>query len=119
VIIGVLADGTKEVIAIEDGYWESEESWAGLLRDLKRRGMRAPVKARTRQTKGAGSRKAGLAMAFKLALAAEAHWRRVNAPHLVALVRAGIQFRDGVQVPPHVEEHHSQEVEELPQGVAT
>ena len=40
VIIGVLADGTKEVIALEDGYRESQESWACLLRDLKRRGMR-------------------------------------------------------------------------------
>lgn len=216
VVIGVLADGTKEVIALEEGYRESKESWAALLRDLKRRGLRAPVlaigdgnlglwaalrevypetreqrcwihkmrnvldklpkrmqarakvllhqimeapdrasaeaemvhfqeefsarypkaveclqkerealltffdfpaehwkhlrttnpiespfayvKARTRQTKGAGSRKAGLALAFKLAMTAEQHWRKINAPHLVALVRAGVQFRDGVQV---------------------
>ena len=213
VILGVLPDGTKEVIALEDGYRESNESWASLLRDLKRRGMPAPVvaiadgalgfwgalgdvypetqeqrcwvhkianvldklprrlqprakqilheimrapdrasaleeidhfsqeygvrypkavetlvkdqdrlltffdfpaehwihlrttnaiespfatvKARTRQTKGAGSRKAGLAMAFKLLLSAEEHWRRVNAPHLVALVRAGVRFPNG------------------------
>jgi putative transposase len=212
-IIGVLPDGRKEVIAIEDGYRESTESWASLLRDLKRRGMPAPVlavgdgalgfwaalrevypetqeqrcwkhkianvldklpkrlqprakdmlreimrapdresaledmarfcqefsarypkavetltkdqeqlltffdfpaehwihlrttnpvespfatvKARTKVTKGAGSRKAGLAMAFKLLLAAERHWRRVNAPHLVALVRAGVKFPNG------------------------
>jgi putative transposase len=213
VIIGVLPDGRKEVIAIEDGYRESTESWASLLRDLKRRGMPAPVlavgdgalgfwaalrevypetqeqrcwkhkmanvldklpkrlqprardmlreimrapdresaledmarfseefsarypkavttltkdqdqlltffdfpaehwihlrttnpvespfatvKARTKITKGAGSRKAGLAMSFKLLLAAERHWRRVNAPHLVALVRAGVKFPNG------------------------
>ena len=213
VVIGVLPDGRKEVIAIEDGYRESTESWASLLRDLKRRGMPAPVlaigdgalgfwtalldvypetqeqrcwkhkianvldklpkrlqprakdmlheimrapdhqsaledmtrfseefaarypkavktltkdqdrlltffdfpaqhwihlrttnpvespfatvKARTKITKGAGSRKAGLAMAFKLLLAAEKHWRRVNAPHLVALVRAGVKFPNG------------------------
>ncbi len=56
------------------------------------------VKTRTRQTKGAGSRKAGLVLAFRLALAAEGHWRKVNAPHLVALVRAGARFKDGVQV---------------------
>jgi len=222
VIIGVRKDGTKEVIALEDGYRESQESWASLLRDLKRRGMpppvlavgdgalgfwaalrevypktreqrcwvhkianvldklpkrlqprakemlheimRAPdrhsaeeeierfvedfaarypkateclvkdrdtlltffdfpaehwihlrttnpiespfatVKTRTRQTKGAGSRKAGLALAFKLALAAQEHWRKVNAPHLVALVRAGVQFKDGMQVAPQVEQ---------------
>jgi putative transposase len=216
VIIGVLADGTKEVVALEEGYRESQESWASLLRDLKRRGMKPPmlavgdgnlgfwaalrdvfpecrgqrcwvhkianvldklpkrlqsrakdmlheimyapdqesadegmrrfeeeyearypkavecllkdrdalltffdfpaehwvhlrttnpiespfatVKSRTRQTKGAGSRKAGLAMAFKLALSAQDHWRRINAPHLVALVRAGVQFKNGEQV---------------------
>jgi len=213
VIIGVLPDGRKEVIALEDGYRESTESWASVLRDLKRRGMpepvlaigdgalgfwaalrevypqtqeqrcwvhkianvldklpkrlqarakdmlheimRAPdresalqdlahfceefearypkavealtkdqdqlltffdfpaehwlhlrttnpvespfaaVKARTKVTKGAGCRKAGLAMAFKLLLASEQHWRRVNAPHLVALVGAGVKFHDG------------------------
>ena len=213
VIMGVLPGGRKEVIAIEDGYRESTESWTTMLRDLKRRGMSAPmlaigdgglgfwaalrevypeaeeqrcwkhkianvldklpkrlqprakdmlheimrapdrqsalediahfceeygarypkavdtlikdqdrlltffdfpaehwihlrttnpiespfatVKARTKVTKGAGSRKAGLAMAFKLLLAAEKHWRRVNAPHLVALVQAGVKFPDG------------------------
>jgi putative transposase len=216
VIIGVLADGTKEVVALEEGYRESQESWASLLRDLKRRGMTAPmlaigdgnlgfwaalrdvypqcrdqrcwvhkianvldklpkrlqgrakdmlheimyapdresaeedmqrfaeeyearypkavecflkdrdalltffdfpaehwihlrttnpiessfatVKTRTRQTKGAGSRKAGLALGFKLALAAQDHWRRVNAPDLVALVRSGVEFKNGKQV---------------------
>jgi len=215
-IMGVRADGTKEIIALEDGYRESQESWASLLRDLRRRGMPAPVlaggdgalgfwgalrdvypetreqrcwvhkianvldklpkrlqprakailheimrapdrasaeeeiehfveehkarypkateclvkdqktmltffdfpaehwlhlrttnpiessfatvKVRTRKTKGAGSRKAGLAMAFKLVLAAEKRWRKVNAPHLVALVRAGVEFKDGEQV---------------------
>jgi transposase-like protein len=213
VIVGVLPDGRKEVIALEDGYRESTESWASVLRDLKRRGMVAPVlaigdgnlgfwaalrdvysetkkqrcwkhkianvldklpkrlqskakeqlheimyapdrqsaleemvvfekaygtryakavetltkdqdrmltffdfpaehwlhlrttnaiestfatvKARTKKTKGAGSRKAGLAMAFKLLLAAEQHWRKVNAPHLVALVKAGVEFPNG------------------------
>jgi len=213
VIVGVLPDGRKEVIALEDGYRESTESWASVLRDLKRRGMKAPalavgdgnlgfwaalrdvfpetkeqrcwkhkianvldklpkrlqprakaqlheimyapdresalaemaafeeeyearytkavetllkdqeslltfldfpaehwlhlrttnpiestfatVKARTKKTKGAGSRKAGLAMAWKLLLAAQGRWRRVNAPHLVALVKAGVDFPNG------------------------
>jgi transposase-like protein len=45
VMIGVRPDGRKELIAIEDGYRESTESWAGLLRNLKRRGMRAPILA--------------------------------------------------------------------------
>jgi putative transposase len=45
VIVGVRTDGTKELVAIADGYRESTESWADLLRDLKRRGMRPPVLA--------------------------------------------------------------------------
>jgi transposase-like protein len=216
VIVGVRADGTKELVAVADGYRESTESWADVLRDLRRRGMRAPVLAvgdgalgfwgalaevfpvtrhqrdwvhkaanvlnslpksaqptargmlaeirdaedrdyarravnafalefgakwpkavakivddveqllafydfpaehwvhlktsnaiestfstvrlRTRVTKGSGSRAAGLAMAFKLLEAAQQRWRSVNAPHLVALVRAGAKFQKGVLV---------------------
>ncbi|HSG18170.1 MAG TPA: hypothetical protein VLE70_17880, partial [Anaerolineae bacterium] len=55
----------------------------------------ATVKARTRKTKGAGSRDAGLAMAFKLLTQAESCWRRVNSPHLVALVAVGANFPNG------------------------
>jgi transposase-like protein len=45
VLIGVRADGNKELIAMDEGYRESGESWASLLRDCARRGMRAPVLA--------------------------------------------------------------------------
>ena len=46
VLIGVRADGRKErLIALADGYRESAESWADLLRDCARRGMRAPALA--------------------------------------------------------------------------
>ena len=45
VMIGVRADGRKELIALADGYRESAESRADLLRDAARRGMRAPVLA--------------------------------------------------------------------------
>jgi putative transposase len=45
VVIGVRADGKKELVALSDGHRESTESWAGLLRDARRRGMRAPVLA--------------------------------------------------------------------------
>lgn len=45
VVLGVRADGEKELLAIEDGYRESSESWKSVLRDLKARGMRAPVLA--------------------------------------------------------------------------
>jgi putative transposase len=43
VIVGVRADGTKELVALADGERESTQSWAELLRDCRRRGMRAPV----------------------------------------------------------------------------
>ena len=216
VVIGVKADGVKELLACGDGYRESTESWANVLRDLRDRGMTAPivavgdgalgfwaalgdvfpttteqrcwvhktanildalpkrlhrqakaaiheiyqaetradadagidefvavygdkypkavaklvkdrdvlltfydfpaahwvhlrttnpiesafatVKARTRVTKGAGSRRRGLVMAYKLLDAAEDRWRKVNSPELVAVVRAGIEFKDGNQI---------------------
>jgi transposase-like protein len=216
VLVGARPDGTKEVIAIEDGYRESTDSWATVLRDLKRRGMQAPVlavgdgalgfwaavrdvwpetrdqlcwvhklvnvldklpkglqprakralhammyaeskaacvaemdkfadeygakypkavsslvenrdrlltffdfpaehwkhlrttnpiestfatvKLRQRVTKGAGSRKAGLAMVFKLMESAQGRWRRLDAHELMPLVRAGVRFIDGKQL---------------------
>lgn len=45
VMVGARLDGKKELVAVRDGYRESEESWAQLLRDLKKRGMRSPVLA--------------------------------------------------------------------------
>ena len=216
VMVGVRADGTKELVAIADGYRESTDSWGDLLRDCKRRGIRAPVvmvgdgalglwaalrevfpetrtqrcwvhkaanvvaalpksvhasarralaeirdaedrahaetairafadafgakwpkavakivddaealltffdfpaehwihlkttnpiestfatvRLRTKVTKGPGSKAAGLAMAYKLIEAAQTRWRAVNGPHLVALVRAGAVFHNGVLV---------------------
>ncbi len=38
VMVGASLDGKKELIAVQDGYRESEESWAELLRDLEKRG---------------------------------------------------------------------------------
>jgi hypothetical protein len=55
----------------------------------------ATVRHRTKITRGPGSKPAGLAMAFKLIIAAQDRWRAVNAPHLVALVRAGASFVNG------------------------
>jgi len=45
VMIGVRADGRKELVALTDGYRESTESWADLLRCCRRRAMTAPVLA--------------------------------------------------------------------------
>jgi len=216
VVIGVRGDGTKELLAVEDGYRESTESWSAVMRDLKARGANEPVlvvgdgalgtwaalrdvyptarrqacwvhaianvldclpkrlqpraktmlheimeaptradaalalerfrdefeakypkaiakldrdwkhltafydfpaehwrhlrtsnaiestfatvKLRTRVTKGAGSKKAALAMAYKLLDAAQERWRRFNGHHLVADVLAGAKFKDGIPV---------------------
>jgi transposase-like protein len=212
VIVGVRPDGTKELVALADGYRESTDSWADVLRGLRERGLAAPVLAvgdgalgfwgalrevfpstreqrcwvhrtanvldalpkrlhddakealgaiygaashtaaleavkvfadtfapfekatakitedldvllaffdfplehwvhlrttnpiestfstvrlRTKVTRGAGSRKAGLAMAYKLLDAAQVRWRRINGHELVPLVRAGASFIDG------------------------
>jgi putative transposase len=216
VAIGVREDGTKELLAVEDGYRESTESWASVMRDLKSRGLGEPrlvigdgalgtwaalrdvfpgarrqacwvhkianvldalpkrlqptaktllhemmeapsradaraalerfrqafdakypkavakldrdwahltafydfpaehwrhlrtsnaiessfatVKLRTRVTKGAGSKKAALAMAYKLLDAARERWRRFNGHELVTDVLAGATFKDGVRL---------------------
>jgi transposase-like protein len=216
VIIGVRPDGEKELVALADGYRESTDSWKSVLRDLKRRGMQAPVVAvgdgalgfwaavravwpetreqrdwchklgnvldklpkrlqpkakrmlreamyadtreqadeqidafvaefspkhekavtcltkdrevlltlfdfpaehwkhlrtsnviespfatvrlRQRVTKGAGNRTKALTMAFKLLEMAQQRWRRLDGAKLLPLVRAGVQFVDGVQI---------------------
>jgi transposase-like protein len=44
VVIAATADGKKELIAVQDGYRESEQSWHELLIDLKQRGLdQAPL----------------------------------------------------------------------------
>ena len=58
----------------------------------------ATVKLRTRVTKGAGSKKAALAMAYKLLDALQVRWRRFNGHELVADVLEGVKFKDGIRV---------------------
>jgi transposase-like protein len=57
----------------------------------------ATVRLRTDKTKGSGTRKASLAMVFKLAKSAEKRWRRLDGYHLIADVIAKIEFHDGVK----------------------
>jgi transposase-like protein len=45
VVIGARDDGAKELLAMELGYRESTESWGGVLRDLRERGLTAPLLA--------------------------------------------------------------------------
>jgi putative transposase len=58
----------------------------------------ATVRLRAKVTRGAGSRAAALAMTFNLIESAQVRRRAVNARHLVALVRAGVEFERGVLV---------------------
>jgi len=75
------------------------EHWLHLRTSNVIESVFSPAKVRMRKTKGAGSRTAGLAMAHKLVSSAQRRWRKVNAPHLVRLVREGVRFRDGKIMP--------------------
>ena len=83
------ADAREELLAREKEHTRLGDELARQWRELPW------VRHRTKVTKGPGSRAAGLAMAFKLIESAQDRWRAVNAPHLVALVRAGATFING------------------------
>ena len=87
-----IVDDLDELLAFYD---YPAEHWVHLRTTNPIESTFATVRHRTKVTKGPGSKAAGLAMAFKLIEAAQARWRAVNAPHLVALVRAGTRFERG------------------------
>ena len=95
---------TDDVEVLLAFYDYPAEHWIHLRTTNPIESTFATVRHRTKVTKGPGSRAAGLAMAFKLIESAQARWRAVNAPHLVALVRAGAGFVNGVLVERSVEE---------------
>jgi transposase-like protein len=79
-------------------YGFPAEHWVHLRTTNPIESTFATVRLRQWVTKGPGSRAAGVAMAFKLIESAQQRWRAVNAPHLVALVRAGARFEKGLLV---------------------
>jgi putative transposase len=87
-----ITDGLDVLLAFYD---YPAEHWTHLRTTNPIESTFATVRLRQRVTKGPGSRAAGVAMAFKLIESAQARWRAVNAPDLVALVRAGARFEDG------------------------
>ena len=89
---------TEHVDVLLAFYDYPAEHWVHLRTTNPIESTFATVRLRQRITKGPGSRAAGVAMAFKLIESAQARWRAVNAPHLVALVRAGARFEKGTLV---------------------
>ena len=79
-MLGAREDGTKELLALELGYRESTASWAGVLRDLRERGLVAPLVA-------VGDGALGLWAALDEVFPTTAHqrcWRRADSHHLAA-----------------------------------
>jgi putative transposase len=93
--VAKIVDDTEVLLSFFD---YPAEHWIHLKTTNPIESTFATVRLRTKVTKGPGSRAAGLAMAYKLIEAAQDRWRSVNAPHLVALVRAGARFEKGVLV---------------------
>jgi hypothetical protein len=94
-VVKRITDDEDELLAFFD---YPAEHWIHLRTTNPIESTFATVRLRTKVTKGAGSRAAALAMVFKLIESAQARWRAVNAPHLVALVRAGARFERGLLV---------------------
>lgn len=95
-VVKRLTDDEDEPLAFIDF---PAEHWIHLRTTNLNESTFATVRLRTKAAKGAGSRGTALAMVFKLIDSlidsARARWRAVNAPYLVALVRAGARFERG------------------------
>jgi transposase-like protein len=88
----------KDWAALVAFYDFPAEHWRHLRTTNPIESSFATVKLRTRVTKGAGSKHAALAMAYKLLDAAQERWRRLNGHELVADVLADVKVRDGIRV---------------------
>jgi putative transposase len=88
----------KDWTALTAFYDFPAEHWRHLRTTNPIESSFATVKLRTRVTKGAGSKKAALAMAYKLLDAAQDRWRRFNGHELVADVLNDVTFKDGIKV---------------------
>ena len=90
-----LAKDREELLAFYDF---PAEHWQHLRTSNPIESTFATVRLRTYKTKGAGSRAACLAMAFKLVESAQKHWRKLNGSTLLPEVVAGVIFKDGVKI---------------------
>jgi hypothetical protein len=80
------------------GHEGGKDRSPSLIDEIVREGARPMLAEALQAEVDAYIARAALAMAFKLIEAAQARWRAVNAPHLVALVRAGARFERGVLI---------------------
>ena len=109
VLIGVTTAGQKELLAVEAGHRESEESWDELLTfyDFPAEHWKhirtanpmestfATIRLRHRRTKGNGTRKATLTMLLKLAESAARRWRLLDGAQWLIEVAKETKFQDG------------------------
>jgi transposase-like protein len=93
--VAKIVDDQEELLAFYDF---PAEHWVHLRTTNPIESTFSTVKLRTRVTRGAGSPAAALAMAFKLIESAQERWRAVTGASLVALVRAGAKFENGILV---------------------
>jgi transposase-like protein len=94
---------TDDVDQLPAFYEFPAEHWIHLRTTNPIESTFATVRNRSKINKGPGSRTQGIALAYKLIEAAQSRWRALNAPHLVALVRAGAKFDNGKLVERPVE----------------
>lgn len=88
-----LAKDKEELLAF---YAFPAEHWRHLRTSNPIESAFATVRQRTSKTKGCGSRKATLAMVFKLAMSAQARWRKLNGHEQLGALIQGVQFKDGI-----------------------
>jgi len=86
---------TKDREVLLTFYDFPAEHWVHLRTTNPIESTFATVRLRHRRTKGNGSRKACLAMVFRLCQSAEKRWRRLNGHELIHDVIAGVTFTDG------------------------
>ena len=87
---------TKDRDVLLTFYDFPAEHWSHLRTTNPIESTFATIRLRHRKTKGNGTRRASLAMMFKLAQSAAKKWRRLNCHEKIAFVVEGRSFKDGI-----------------------